>query len=310
MAGVLAALVLLSGCGGAGEGATQAPATAAATVPTTQASTTPATTAPPEARPPDVAEAAMRQAGAWFEQDVRLVSDEVVELDGVQCPVVEASRLWAGGGYTLAVLALDMENDRRYYQDAQGAWQSFQNDPWFACDDSPDGKYRIESFGMGMDGPSGAHALEHIRLVDLETCAVLWQDASYLWNTFLWSPGSRYAAVSRSGRTWTELLVLDTETLTAIGLPGLAQVLAYEGYDPEDSDLLPVEGPGEGNMAAFEVESWPDAHTVQVRFSWWAEVHCEPYDDESWQSFEQYGAYQYNVPTEAMTVLYTGTAGN
>ncbi len=80
-------------------------------------------------------------------------------------------------------------------------------DIWGIHSDSPNGKYRAETTGEKEVG--GRRYPNTMRVVDLQTEKILWEDSAWLETTFLWSPDSKYLAIGYSGRNWSECNVLD-----------------------------------------------------------------------------------------------------
>ena len=269
---LLAALLLLSACG-AGESPPETTAPPAeATTPVTTAlptttraplnsampSRTPAPE-PPTAPPGGLAELA--EVYPWFEnydsRDIDVVGQ--AEIDGVFCTVVQAAGEAGGQRYILATIALHPEGYPNYHAERadnwmdapDDAWERFQNDPWFAVADSPDGQYRMEAIGMWMDGPSGFHVMDRIRLISLIDGAELWtSEGAMMRNSFRWSPGSRFVSVTHWGRIWAETFVVDTAHMSVTEVPRAADLCALE---PE---LLPMKADrGDPYVVARDWES-------------------------------------------------------
>jgi len=260
---ILAALLLFAGCG-AGEipSATPAPLEAIAW----------ATTSPgavlPQIEPVD--SAIWATLAPWFEhpESREFYFAGLTEIEGVTYAVLEAVGRAGAWSYTLATLAIDETGGHRSYRDEAGAWVPFQNDPWFAVADSPDGQYRIESIGMWHDGSSGRHALDRMRIISLSDGAEMWSDSSVQGNTFHWSPDSRFVSATRWGRTWSESFVVDTTDMRVIQMPGPGDICALE---PE---ILPMKADrGDPYVVARDWESdtelildirWTAEHGIEV----------------------------------------------
>ena len=128
--------------------------------------------------------------------------------------------LLTDGDYLIDTFAIDLEQTRVYfYLQEQDCFEEFITKPFFACVTSPNQQFRAESVGMYQDASSGLHALREMRVIDTETGEVLWSNESNLRNQFAWSSDSRYVAAQRSGRTWTETIVIDGATWVGYQLP-------------------------------------------------------------------------------------------
>ena len=245
----LAALLLLSACG-AGE--TPPPAATTAPLVTTVAlgvdsahTTVPATEA--TAPPGELAEIALVKS--WFENpDSRdIYVDGLDVIDGIFHTIVEVAGDAGGERYILATFAIQLEGNRRYYTERaddwmdapDDAWERFQNDPWFAVADSPDGQYRMEAIGMWLDGPSGFHSMDRIRLISLMDGTELWTEEHGMRNSFHWSPDSRFVSATHWGRIWAETFVVDTEDMGVIEMPTSQDLCAL---DPDIPPMKAVRG--------------------------------------------------------------------
>lgn len=76
--------------------------------------------------------------------------------------------------------------------------------------DSPNHRYRAET--IGEENLGGRRYPSTMRVVDLQTNSVLWEETAYLDTDFLWSPDSRYLSIAYSGRTWRECKVIDSSS--------------------------------------------------------------------------------------------------
>lgn len=211
-------------------------------------------------------QAALSLVQSWFvePESWTFSVDGVEDIGGEPCVRIKASVCIMGEDIELETFAVQPDGKRRYFQNSDEAgavtWVPFQNDPCFASADSPDGRYRMMSHGMYMDGPSGAHALSTMELIDLESGQALWVGDSFLWNQFLWSPDSRYVAVSRSGRSWAECFVVDTENRIAHEMPDIPALMAVEPQMP------PAE---QRTDSYFFPQLWEDDQTLSVSAQWW-----------------------------------------
>lgn len=187
--------------------------------------------------------------------------------------------------YPMDVFAInsvaDDEYSIMYYDKEKMDYVEFFGTPWFACKTSPDGKLRMESIGMYMDGPSGLHALKEIRLYDIKTGDVLWSGESLLLNNFIWSPDSRYVSVQQGGRTWISSMVIDTEDMSIIKLPEAEEILLFNAKKPK-----PLEG-----YTEFRASEWINNTKVSVDFKWSTEL-----------GDEVQGKYEYDVLTHEMDI--------
>ncbi len=95
-----------------------------------------------------------------------------------------------------------------------------------AAAESPDGRYRIESYGINKDVfAGGLYPAEGIRLTDTANKETKWSmTPGYYTQSFLWSPDSRYVAVSYMARTWSGVIIVDTNDFSEVMLPGLDEL--------------------------------------------------------------------------------------
>lgn len=85
---------------------------------------------------------------------------------------------------------------------------------------SPDEMYEIEFVGIVEESISGGkHPIETIRLINVDTNETVWETTGYYSQTVLWSPNSRYAAISGTARNYGEVILVDRETLNSITIP-------------------------------------------------------------------------------------------
>lgn len=101
---------------------------------------------------------------------------------------------------------------------------------------SPDGAYKVVTSGTGEQYVSGVRLPDSLQVVDTEHGTVLWKDTGYLWQSARWSPDGRYLALAYAGRTWNQVLLLETETWTTwqFVLPDGAAIPEYTFLPHED----------------------------------------------------------------------------
>lgn len=100
---------------------------------------------------------------------------------------------------------------------------------------SPDGRFEVRTEGTGSLYANGMSAPEFLQVTDTESGEVLWEIKGSLYHRVLWSPDSRYMALTYGGRTWNQVLILHTETWASwdFTLP--------DGRSIPDYDFLPEE---------------------------------------------------------------------
>jgi|GEM_PF-6757051 len=127
---------------------------------------------------------------------------------------------------------------------------------------SPDGKYRIESFGVIKDVTAGGiYPAEGIRVVDNETEQVLWSMyPGYYAQTFLWSANNQYVAVNIETRISSGTFVIDTMTMTEIPLPQIEQVRESLKTDTSLNESRPD--------PYFSFLDWLTEEQLSVSFQW------------------------------------------
>ena len=189
-----------------------------------------------------------------------------------------------GDRYPIDVFAISPKNyDRYFYNSNTNQFQRFYNYPTYACKTSPDKKMRIESIGMGTDGPSGAHALREMRIINLSTGNIEWNGKSYLWNRFMWSDDSRFVAVQFSGRQWTTTNAIDTNNYCIINLPGLNDVLELIPDATELNEYAPI--------PLFTITEWENS-TIIIGFKWGTNI-CT----------EVIGTYKYDIINDTIDII-------
>ena len=101
---------------------------------------------------------------------------------------------------------------------------------------SPDGRYQVLTTGASEDYVSGVRLPETLRIVNIETDEVLWEDTGYLWQSALWSPDGKYLALAYAGRTWNQILLFETDSWTTwqFELPDGGAIPEYTFLPQED----------------------------------------------------------------------------
>ncbi len=145
-----------------------------------------------------------------------------------------------------------------FYDKEKMEYVEYFGTPWFACKTSPDGKLRMESIGMYMDGPSGLHALKEMRMIDTKTGDVLWSGESLLLNNYIWSPDSRFVSVQQGGRTWLSSMVIDTNDMSIIKLPEVEDILIIDSKLPKA-----MEG-----YTEFKASEWINDTRISIDYEW------------------------------------------
>lgn len=75
---------------------------------------------------------------------------------------------------------------------------------------SPNGHFEVRTEGATDLYVSGVRVPERLQIVDTRTGEVKWEDAGYLWQSALWSPGNDLVALAYGGRTWQTVTVIST----------------------------------------------------------------------------------------------------
>ncbi len=137
-----------------------------------------------------------------------------------------SGKLESGKTYRIDTLAVNPNNYKRYSLNKEtDTYERYFTLPTFACKTAPDGKLRIESVGMDMDGPSGQHGLKEMRIIDTSTGDVLWSADSFLSNEFLWSEDSRFVTAGYAGRLWRQTDIVDAKNYSVIKIPNTDDIL-------------------------------------------------------------------------------------
>ncbi|QTH46340.1 hypothetical protein J4772_19095 [Cohnella sp. LGH] len=144
--------------------------------------------------------------------------------------------------------------------------------------ESPDGKYVVEAYGVNEGiAAGGLHPAEGIRLVKASSGEELWSTTGYYSHSFVWSPNSRYAAVSYEARTWGGTIVIDARDGSEIALPDLEALRREWGAETTVNEHR--------SDPLFRSEEWLDDRRLRVSFEWFGA------DGEGYS-----GEYVYDVP--------------
>ncbi len=127
--------------------------------------------------------------------------------------------------------------------------------------------YRIETYGIDFGNQvSGMYPAKEIRLVDTNTDKTLWSmTPGYLKTDFSWSPDGRYVAISYMAREYAETIVLDTNTMTLVSIPGMEELSKQV-----DKVLAPRENRPDPHFWAYK---WTYSSTLKLKmtFDWTAQ---------------------------------------
>lgn len=149
---------------------------------------------------------------------------------------------------------------------------------------SPDGKYCAQTIGEEELG--GRSYPDIMRVVDLQTECVVWEETAYLDTAFLWSLDSKYLAIAYTGRTWSECKIIDTaswEEIPDIDISSIKKLAddLPDIYENGISKIIPIQWSSE-NMILLEVY-WdtPDgqALTGTVQYN----VQTQEYEELKWE---------------------------
>lgn len=80
---------------------------------------------------------------------------------------------------------------------------------------SPDGRFEARTVGKTDNYVSGVVPPESIQFVNRETGEVLWEEQGWVTQSVLWSPDSRYLALTYGARTWQAVKFIETDTWTS-----------------------------------------------------------------------------------------------
>lgn len=233
--------------------------------------------------PPEIEEdMAIMLVKGNFEEKVNrnfeITSAEII--DGVKYYIITVTGKTETMNYPIDIFAISSVADyihrNMFYDKEKMEYVEYLGTPWFACKTSPDGKLRMESIGMYMDGPSGLHALKEIRMIDINTGDVLWSSESLLLNNFIWSPDSRFVSVQQGGRTWMSTMVIDTNDMSVIKLPEVEDIFIIDANLPKAM----------GGYTEFRASEWVNDTRIRIGFEWTTNT-----------GDEVHGVYEYDVLT-------------
>jgi len=92
----------------------------------------------------------------------------------------------------------------------------------------------------------------------------------------------RYVARQYSGRTWSSVSIIDTETFEATVLPESEEVLAMADFEATTASY----------MSEFEIDNWLSETGIKINFGWSTE-------NNRWIQ----GSYHYSIPANSFTVV-------
>lgn len=149
---------------------------------------------------------------------------------------------------------------------------------------SPDGKYRAET--VGEEELGGRTYPDIMRVVDLQTERVLWEETAYLDTAFLWSPDSKYLAIAYSGRTWSECKMIDTaswQEIPDIDIPSIQKLAddLPDIYENGTTKIIPTQWSSEDTICLELYWDTPDgkALTGTVQYN----VQTQEYEELKWE---------------------------
>lgn len=215
----------------------------------------------PEPQPKEIQEALELVQGYFEEPQNRRFTISPDILDGELVYTITVSGLLHNGEYPIDTLSVNVITGEQFFLSSKNSeLVPLYTVPRFSCATSPSGEFRIESLGMYLDGPSGLHELEEMRVIDLESGDVLWSEDSFLDNRFLWSPDSQYVAVQYSGRTWTETKIINSSLWSDLSGPSIEEIfLLRQGLRP----------PGEtAGVVQIEPQTWLSNDVLLFAVSW------------------------------------------
>lgn len=157
---------------------------------------------------------------------------------------------------------------------------------------SPDGRYRLETYGIRIDITAGGiYPANGIRLVEQKTGKTIWlMEPGYYRTTIQWSADGRYAAVYYEARTNGSTIVLDTVAMTPISLPSPSELGEYSDVDVTERSFR--------SDPYLEASGWLDNAVLQVNFRWVGE-----------KREAVSGWFTYDVTSDAVQVFELDPAG-
>lgn len=127
---------------------------------------------------------------------------------------------------------------------------------------SPDGKYCAETKGIQFDNQiSGLYTAKEMRIIELDTQNVVWNvTPGYLDTIFMWSPDSRYLAVSYMARIYRETIVIDTYDMSLVDIPQMNDLWPLIGSysEPKADRADPY----------FTVIEWVNETEIRLSYKW------------------------------------------
>ena len=126
---------------------------------------------------------------------------------------------------------------------------------------SPDGRYRIETYGENREVTAGGlYPVEGIRLINTASGEEIWSMTGYYTQSFFWSSDSRYVAVSYEARMWGGAVIVDAKDGSVIDLPDVEALRKHWKGETTVNETRPD--------PYFQVTEWLDASRVTVSFTW------------------------------------------
>lgn len=155
---------------------------------------------------------------------------------------------------------------------------------------SPNGRFRMEGYAYRhpSDIPDDNGDSPEMRLIDTSSGEIVWRDAACLSNNFIWAEDSLHVSMEKSGRLWTDTLVMDTQSFTVHEVPRIAAIL----------EKRPEFAPSPGDdiyLSSFRAISWQSPSVVRVSFDW--SVNGDVYVR---------GEYDYDVINRTFDILSIG----
>ncbi len=199
-----------------------------------------------------------------------------IEIEGEDFyKIVVKGKLESNQTYPIDILAVNPEGDKRYFFNKEtDTYERYYTVPTFACKTSPDGKLRIESVGMYMDGPSGLHSLDVMRIISMSTGDVMWSADSFLANEFLWSEDSRFVSAGSAGRQWRQTGIVDTKDYSAMEVPQIDDIMKVVPDVTKPNDIDP--------MPTFRAIDWLSSSAIRIQFQWMTNVDTIIYGEYEW----------------------------
>jgi len=185
---------------------------------------------------------------------------EPVKVDDDNCVVVEALGKYNSGTYSIDTFAVNPKDNALYYKTGSGAFERFQNQPWYAYSVSPNKEFCIESviIAGGGHGGNGDYYLETTRIIDMSTSDILWEYTGAQQEKYEWSEDSRYVARQHSGRSWTNVIIINSADFSVITLPTSEEIISQTGFDSSPATYL----------CEFKTGRWVSEGLIRINFGW------------------------------------------